>query len=776
MRKILVVDNDPVLLKQMLRLLEKEGHQVRLAEGGLQALDVVKSFTPDIIFVDLVMPVIDGRTLCRIIRGIDSLKAAKMVILSAIAAEEQTDLSHLNVYACIAKGPFPAMSRHITDTIRQIELGAAKDTAQGVIGRDEVHPRGITKELLVAYRHFEIILEKMSEGVAGINPDGRIVYANPAFFSMTGLAEQELFGSFFVDLFSADDQERVKTLLNNCNGKSLAPVEDVPVLMNQRLVTLEFLPFREYGFTSVILNDITERKLAEEKQRKDHEKFSILVEKYPLGVALISKNGRYEYINPSFIRTFGYTLNDIPTGAEWFVKAFPGIADREEAVFAWIHDIKKSDAFDVENRIFSVRCKDGTDKLIQFRLTRLEKNNHLVISEDITERKRLERQLEQAQKMEAIGTLAGGIAHDFNNLMMAILGNTTLMLLRTDPAHPNYNRLRTIENQIKSGAKLTEQLLGYARKGKYHAKPMDLNLFLQNALETLGRTRKEVRLHFDLAEDLSSIEADEGQIEQVLLNLYVNAADAMSGGGDIFLKTKNVAHYEITGTPFKPLPGRYVLVQFIDTGIGMDEETQKRIFDPFFTTKEMGRGTGLGLASVYGIIKGHYGYINVASERGKGTIFSIYLPVSDKKIEKKTQTYTTIETGNETILLVDDERIVLEVNTEILKSFGYVVLTAQGGEEAVRVFEENKDEIDLVVLDMILPDISGGVVYDKIKEIQPEIKVLLSSGYSIDSEAKGILERGCDDFIQKPYDLKAFSSKIRNLLDKSCQASGNEKP
>ncbi|MDF1591939.1 MAG: response regulator [Desulfobacterales bacterium] len=611
-----------------------------------------------------------------------------------------------------------------------------------------------------------MIIEKMSEGVVGINTDGRIIYANPSFFSLLALTGHEIYGSYFVDLFSGTDRIRVNKLIKKKEGKSHTISEESPLCLKEHLVTLDFLPFKEQGFSRIIVNDITERKRAEGELRREKENFRILVEESPLGTSFIEKNGRYKYINPRFTDIFGYTLADIPTGAEWFARAYPSQPYKDQVISDWVNDLKQARPGESRHRTYTVRCQDGSEKLILFRPTKLENGDQFVIYEDITEQNRLEAQLQQAQKMEAIGTLAGGIAHDFNNLMTAILGNASLMLSTTDSTHPNYNRLKTIENQVKSGTKLTEQLLGYARKGKYYVKAININRLLKDALDTFSRTRKEIRLNFELAEDLFSIEADEGQIEQVLLNLYVNAADAMPRGGDLYLKTKNITHREIKRKPFNPLPGKYVLMQFIDTGVGIDAETQKRIFDPFFTTKEMGRGTGLGLASVYGIIKGHGGYIDVESEVHQGTAFNIYLPASDKKIEKKAAATAKILVGGETILLVDDEEFVLKVNIEILQSFGYSVLAAKGGDEAIKIFRENKNIIDLIVLDMILPGMSGGEVFDKIKEINPDVKVLLSSGYSIDGQAEKILERGCDGFIQKPYKLKDLSLKIRTLLDK----------
>jgi PAS domain S-box-containing protein len=384
---------------------------------------------------------------------------------------------------------------------------------------------------------------------------------------------------------------------------------------------------------------------------------------------------------------------------------------------------------------------------------------------DITESKRLEAQFQQAQKMEAVGTLAGGIAHDFNNLLMGAQGNISLMLLDIDSSHPHYERLKNMEKLVQSGAKLTSLLLGYASKGKYEVKPLDLNQLVEETCDTFGRTRKEITIHRELAEGLFAIEADRVQIEQVLLNLFVNAADAMPGGGDLILKTVNMTHDDMKGGPYDPKPGNYVLLTVTDTGMGMDKETMERIFDPFFTTKEMGRGTGLGLASVYGITKGHGGYIEVDSDKAQGTTFSIYLPASGKKVEKAVKAPERYIRGTGTVLLVDDEDIILEVGKELLEGVGYRVLLARDGKEAIEVYRKRQDEIDIVLLDMVMPNMGGGEAYDRMKEINSDIKVLLSSGFSIDGEASDILERGCDGFIQKPFRMNQLSGKIRDILE-----------
>ncbi|MBU1234209.1 MAG: PAS domain S-box protein, partial [Proteobacteria bacterium] len=386
------------------------------------------------------------------------------------------------------------------------------------------------------------------------------------------------------------------------------------------------------------------------------------------------------------------------------------------------------------------------------------------IIRDVTKRKRLEAQLQQAQKMEAVGTLAGGIAHDFNNLLTGIQGNVSLMLMNMDFTGRYYERLITIEKQIQKGAKLTSHLLGYARKGKYEIRPVNLNQLVEESVETFGRTRKEITINQELTEDLFAIEADPGQIEQVLLNLFVNAADAMPGGGNLILKTVNLTAKDMKGKAYDVKNGNYVQLTVTDSGIGMAQNTLERIFDPFFTTKEKGRGTGLGLASAYGIIKGHGGYIEVESKEGQGTTFTIYLSASEKIIQELVKTAIQITKGTGTVLLVEDEQVVLEVGQELLKAIGYQVLTAKDGKEALEVYRANKEEIDIIVLDMIMPNMGGGEAYDHLKKINPDVKVLLASGYSIDGEANEILKRGCSGFIQKPFNAEEFSLKLSEIL------------
>ena len=292
-----------------------------------------------------------------------------------------------------------------------------------------------------------------------------------------------------------------------------------------------------------------------------------------------------------------------------------------------------------------------------------------------------------------------------------------------------------------------------------------MNDIIKETSSMFGRTKKEISIHRKYGKDLFTVEVDRGQMEQVFMNLYVNAWQAMPGGGEIYLETEDVLWDAEQAVPYAVTPGKYVKITVTDTGTGMDEKTRERIFDPFFTTKEMGRGTGLGLATVYGIIKGHKGMIHVDSEPGHGTTFHIYLPASEKEmVKEKTATGTIIARGTETILLVDDEKMVLEVSKKVLESMGYRVYPAGSGQEAIAVYMEKQKEIDLVILDMIMPGISGGETFDRLREINPGIKVLLSSGYSIKGQAQEIMDRGCNGFLQKPFRLENLSRKVREML------------
>jgi CheY-like chemotaxis protein len=340
------------------------------------------------------------------------------------------------------------------------------------------------------------------------------------------------------------------------------------------------------------------------------------------------------------------------------------------------------------------------------------------------------------------------------------------MLLDVEPAHAHHERLKAIESIVRSGADLSKQLLGYARGGRYEVKPLNINDVIEKTASMFGRTKKEIEIHQSLLPELWSVEADQVQIEQVLMNLFVNAWQAMPGGGSLYLSSSNVMLDEQYVKAFDTKPGPFVRISVTDTGVGMDEQVKARIFEPFFSTKGMGRGTGIGLASVYGIIRGHKGIIVVYSEKGRGANFNIYLPASEEAaVPLDVGPGVQSVQGHETILLAEDEVMIADVTTQMLKSLGYEVLNASTGEEAAQIYRENRARIDLVIMDMIMPGGGGGPAVDKISEINPEVKVILSSGYSLNGMIKEVMDRGgIRSFIQKPFLINELSAKIREIL------------
>jgi PAS domain S-box-containing protein len=386
------------------------------------------------------------------------------------------------------------------------------------------------------------------------------------------------------------------------------------------------------------------------------------------------------------------------------------------------------------------------------------------------EHKELENQLLRAQKMESIGTLAGGIAHNFNNWLTGILGNVTLIRLDARKQDKVIERALKIEQIIENAAKMNRQLLSYARGGNYEIKPTNLNDLIRESSELFAATRKDITITLELDPDLRTVRVDKNQIEQVFWNLYVNALDAMPDGGCLRIATANATADQLKGRPFEVFAGSHVAVTFTDSGIGIEPHLLENIFEPFFTTKK-GKGTGLGLASCYGIIKAHNGFIDVRSRKGIGSVFQIFLPSFSDVPENKLAFDAPIEKGKGTVLVVDDEPMVLETSEELLAGLGYSVLCATSGEEALEIYSDGLDAIDLVIIDMIMPGVSGGELYSRLKRLKPSVKAVLCSGYSMNEMAREIMDRGCDGFLQKPFTLSMLSETIRTILVAGDQAS-----
>ena len=650
------------------------------------------------------------------------------------------------------------------------------DKITGVVEfvRDITELKQAQEENLMRQQYLESVFYHAPDAIVTLDSKHRVVDWNRGAANMFGYTPEEATGVQLDDLV-ARGKSHVEA-----GGKTRQ------VLSGQRVEAFETERYRKDGTplrviatgspimvdgvikgVVAVYTDITDRVRAENALKESEQKFRALVQQSPFGIALIKKDGRYQYANPEFRNIFGYTIEDIPTGVAWFKKAFPDKAYRDTVVQTWEADLKQTADGQSRPRTFTVTCKNGSRKDIHFRPVTMENMDQFVIYEDITEKTKLERQLQHTQKFEAIGTLAGGIAHDFNNLLMGIQGRASLMSVDLEPSHPDSEHIKAIEDYIRSATDLTKQLLGFAQGGKYEVRPIDINELLLESATMFGRTKKEIRIHTKLQNPPPVVAADLRQIEQVLLNLYVNAWQAMPDGGELYLETKIVTLDDVYCKPYQAKSGRYANVSVTDTGIGMDKSICQRIFDPFFTTKEKARGTGLGLSSAYGIIKNHAGIIAVYSEVGQGTTFNIYLPVSNEEAYRDVPTETELVKGSETVLIVDDEEMVIKVAQAMLEKLGYRVVVAKDGEQAVDTVKRKGDDIDLVILDLIMPGIKGDKAFDLIHEIQPAMPVILSSGYSLNGQAHDIMQRGCNGFIQKPFNIFELSQKVRKILDEA---------
>lgn len=499
-------------------------------------------------------------------------------------------------------------------------------------------------------------------------------------------------------------------------------------------------------------------------QTVDPARLVTAVENAAEAIIITDTDGNIQYANPAFETITGYSPTEVvaqnislldsghhdPT---FFKQMWDGLKSGEIWRGRFINKKKDHSLYESEATISPVKNSAG------------EIIHYVSVQRDITHEVQLEKQLRQAQKMEAIGTLAGGIAHDFNNLLLGIQGNISLSLLELGADAPIFSNLKKIEQYVQSGVELTRQLLGFARGGKYEVRLTDINRLLKEQNLLFSRANKTVVIEDEFDPNLWNVEADQDQIEQVILNIYMNAIQAMPGGGTLTVRTENITIDKERLTPYRVKAGDYIKVTVADTGVGMDEKTRRRIFDPFFTTREMGRGKGLGLASVYGIIKNHEGFINVDSQAGRGTRFEIYLPASQRPAPLHQLPTDDFSHGHETVLLVDDEEMIIDVGRRMLEKLGYDTLTASNGSKAIEIYQNRAKDIDLVILDMVMPKLSGGETFDRLKEINPAINVILCSGYSIDGQASEILKRGCRAFIQKPFNLKMLSQHIRAVLN-----------
>jgi len=516
-----------------------------------------------------------------------------------------------------------------------------------------------------------------------------------------------------------------------------------------------------------VIRDVTERKHAEQALRESEEKYRLVVENAN-EIIMIHQDGMVKYSNASTSKFTGYSQSEL------MAKPFMEFVHPDDCETVVEHHLRRLKGENFINKYnMRVLCKDGSVKWFEVDAVVIHLQGApatLAFLSDITEQKLLEQQLRHAQKMESIGTLAGGIAHDFNNLLGGILGYASFMKAKMENNHPFFNYIDTIERSSMRAAELTSQLLAFARRGKYETKSVDLNAVIDETLKIIARTvDKSIEIETHLSPQIPTIEGDATQLQQIVMNLCVNAGDAMPSGGKLTVETRveELTENEVR-VRVEAKEGCYVALSITDTGFGMDREIQERIFEPFFTTKEEGKGTGLGLSMVYGAVKNHGGFMRVYSEPGLGSMFKAYLPVSGKPVTEKPPETEACRGNNELILVVDDEDSIRALARDMLEDNGYRVLLAENGEEAISVYGGRNKDISLVILDMVMPKMDGRETFLKLKDLNPGVKALLSTGYSLNGRAEEILNSGAIGFIQKPYRLNALLSKVRSVL-----AAGN---
>ncbi len=619
---------------------------------------------------------------------------------------------------------------------------------------------------------YRSVFENAGTATLIIEEDNTISMANPEFEKLSGYPREDVEGKMaWTDFVAPEDRERMmKYHVERRKKNGRAPNE------------YEFLFLDRDGNAKHIYNkvgmipgtkksvashtDVTMRKLAEEERVR----LNTAIEQAAETILITDTSGSIQYVNPAFEHVTGYARGDAIGENPRILKSGKHSKAFYEDLWQTLNDgrtwsghfiNRKKDGILYEEEATISPVLDSSGKII----------NYVAVKRDVTNEVRLEEQFRQAQKMEAVGTLAGGIAHDFNNLLQAIMGYTQMLMMSKERGDPELGKLGEIEKASQRARVLTQQLLAFSRKVESELRPVDLNREVLQVEKLLTRIiPKMIGIELHLEKDLGAIQADPAQIEQIIMNLGVNARDAMPEGGRLIFETGNVILDEgYCKIHLGAVPGEYVLLTISDTGHGMEKETLEHIFEPFYTTKETGKGTGLGLSMVYGIVKSHGGHIMCYSEQGKGTTFKVFFPaIQTESMDEraKREEEKELPGGRETILLVDDEELLLALGKEMLERFGYTVLTADRGEKALEIYRREREEISLVIMDLVMPGMGGRKCLEQILKMDPSQKIVIASGYSLNGQAKAALESGAEGYMRKPYELREMLSVIRDALDR----------
>jgi len=614
-----------------------------------------------------------------------------------------------------------------------------------------------------------------------LDSDAKIIFANKHFQKLTGWKEEEILGQDWIDMFIP---EAMREEIRSVFDRIMSQKDALDFLTYENEILTKSGELRHIGWSNVVTKDangkildvtclgvdLTERIHAEQALKEAKEKFQVLVEQSPLGLSLIDQNGYYRYLNPRFVEMFGYTIEQIHSGSDWFNRAFPDEKYRNMVIKSWITDKQNHGVGESRPRIYIVTCHDGSKKTINFKPVTLRSGDQLVIYEDISEKTKLEDQLRQAQKMESIGTLAGGIAHDFNNILTPLLGYGEMLKVDLPEASPLQKYVDEIFRATLRAKDLVKQILTFSRQSGHEMMPVRLQQILKEVLNLCRSSiPSDIEIDWNIQDDCGLAMVDAIQIHQIAMNLITNAYHAVeSAGGKIAVELKKVEieSGEVISSLLKP--GRYALLSVSDTGCGIDPEIVDNIFEPYFTTKEKGKGTGLGLSLVYGIIREHAGDIKVHSELGKGTTFNVYLPLIEEAVEMfKPNPIEMDMKGNERILLVDDEEVIVRLVKQQLERLGYHVTPFIASPDALEALKTDPEAFDLVISDMSMPHMTGDQLAKELIDIRADIPVIMCTGFSERINRKKAAAIGIKGFLMKPVVNSKIAEMVRNVLDAS---------
>lgn len=758
---VLAVNDSPDQLELIRELLRQPGYKVVTADNGHEGVESAYKYSPDLIISDVSMPVMDGIELCRTIRQNPKLRTIPILLVSAVHKDSESIVEGLRIGADdYLEVPYDPMQL-VAKVSRLLER---KKTEEALQRREE---------------YFRSLTENSSDNITVLDSGGITIYENPSVERMIGYRPEELIGRNNFDLVHPEDRDHViyKFKKGMQRDTILPPYQYRHKHKNGTWRVLESIGKRfvdEKGRLLAIINtrDITERKEAERRIEESEQRYRSLFDHNPDAVFSLDLYDRLLNANQVATRLTGYRAEELI--GRLFEELFA--ADDREHVASHTRAALKGQPQNFEATIIAQDSRRVAASVLNVPIV---VNGNVIglysVVRDVTEQraaneklKKSEEQLLQAQKMEAIGQLAGGVAHDFNNLLTAISGYSDLSLKRLTANDPLRHYVGEISKACARAASLTAQLLAFSRQQLLQLQVLKLNTIIADMAEMLARLIGEnIELRVLLDHRLGSIKADAGQIEQVILNLAVNARDAMPEGGKLTIETNNVyLDQDYIGSRMEVTPGYYVRLSVSDTGCGMDEKIRKQIFEPFFTTKGVGKGTGLGLSTVYGIVKQSGGNISVYSEPKRGTTFNIYLPRVDEEIQESHRKVEVpdVPGGTETILLAEDDEAIRNLIREVLETSGYRVLEAANGLAALQLCEQYEEPIHLLLTDVVMPEMSGRILAERLSAIRPNLRVLYMSGYTTDTVVlHGVLSEGTS-FIQKPFTPATLVNKVREVL------------